>query len=186
MFDWASPSEILTALRTYCSAFYGSMLWDLGGEKASQVYTAWDTAVKLTWSCPRWTKTFLLQKVLSCGETSAMTDILSRYSKFSMGLRTSVSSEVRVLFNLCARDLQSTTAKNIKFVENKSGSDLWTVGPGKLKVMLHTNQLVAIPNQDEWRVEYLCSLLRQLGEAKYHVQEEKEKRIQELIDSLTK
>ena len=52
--------------------------------------------------------------------------------------------------------------------------------------MLHTNQLVAIPNQDEWRVEYLCSLLRQLGEAKYHVQEEKEKRIQELIDSLTK
>ena len=115
-----------------------------------------------------------------------MTDILSRYSKFSMGLRTSVSSEVRVLFNLCARDLQSTTAKNIKFVENKSGSDLWEVGPGKLKDMLHSNLLVAIPNQVEWRVEYLDSLLRQLVEAKCHVQEAKETRIQELIDSRTK
>ena len=105
----------------------------------------------------------MLQHVLSCGETSAKTDILSRYSKFTKGLRTSVSQEVRVLFNLAARDLQSTTAKNIKFVENKSGSDLWTVGPGKLKQMLHSNQLVAIPTQDEWRVGYLCSLLRQLG-----------------------
>ena len=48
MFDWASPSDLLVALKTYCSSFYGSMLWDLGGTKAGQVYTAWDVAVKLT------------------------------------------------------------------------------------------------------------------------------------------
>ena len=48
------------------------MLWDLGSEKASQVYSAWDTAVKLAWSC---------------GMPSAKTDILGRYGKFCRGLR---------------------------------------------------------------------------------------------------
>ena len=102
MFELAAPAEVLVALKTYCSDFYGSMLWDLGSEKASQVFNAWDTAVKLTWSCPRWTRTFLLQQVLACGMSSAKTDILGRYGKFCRGLRTSVCQEVRVMFNLVA------------------------------------------------------------------------------------
>ena len=53
MFEWAAPTEVLHALKIYCSDFYGSMLWDLGRDKASQIFTALDTAVKLTWSCPR-------------------------------------------------------------------------------------------------------------------------------------
>ena len=105
MFEWAAPAEVLQAMKTYCSDLYGSMLWDLGGDKASQVYSAWDTAFKLSWSCPRWTRTFLLQQVLACGMTSARTDVLGRYGKFAMGLRTSVCQEVRVLFNFVARDL---------------------------------------------------------------------------------
>ena len=92
------------------------MLWDLGGEKASQVFSAWDTAVKLTWSCPRFTRTFLLQQVMTGGETSMKTDILTRYAKFSKGLKLSISQEVRVLFIMVARNLQTNTAKNIKFV----------------------------------------------------------------------
>ena len=60
MFSLAASPEILKALRIHCTAFYGCMLWDLGGEKACQVYSAWDTAVKLTWGCPRYTRTFLL------------------------------------------------------------------------------------------------------------------------------
>ena len=39
MFEWASPPDVLTALKTYCSSFYGSMLWDLDGFKASEVFT---------------------------------------------------------------------------------------------------------------------------------------------------
>ena len=99
------------------------MLWDLDVEKASQVYSAWDTAIKLSWSCPRWTRTFLLQQVLSCGDTSARTDILSKYGKFFRGLKNSVSQEVRVRFNFVARDL-TTSAKKLKFVEAESGTEL--------------------------------------------------------------
>ena len=145
MFHWAAPADVLKALKIYCSSFYGAMLWNLMGEKASQVFSAWDTAVKLTWSCPRWTRSFLLQQVLSCGDTSARTDILARYGKFSRGLRTSVSKEVRVLYNMVSRDMQTTTAKNRRFIEAQSGTDPWTVSPVKLKQELHSRQLANIP-----------------------------------------
>ena len=184
MFEWAAPPEVLKALKFYCSDFYGSMLWDLGGDKAGQVYTAWDTAIKLAWSCPRWTKTFLLQQVLASDVTSAKTDILGRYGKFSRGLRTSVCQEVRVLFNLVSRDLRCTTAKNLKLVRDRSGLDPWTAAPDKLKEALHQNQLTDTPQQDGWKVDYLRSLLRQLQEAKKLVEEDKRKYIQGLIDSL--
>ena len=184
MFDFAAPAEVLQAIKTYCSDYYGSMLWDLGGDKASQLYTAWDTAVKLTWSCPRWTRTFLLQKVLTCGLSSAKTDILGRYGKFCRGLRTSVCQEVRVLFNLVSRDLQCTTAKNLKLVRDSSGLDAWTALPRELKQAIQEKQLVDIPPQDAWKIEYLKSLLSQLQVAKQLVQEDRIKYIQGLIDSL--
>ena len=148
------------------------------------VYSAWDTAVKLTWSCPRWTRTFLLQKVLACDMTSARTDILGRYSKFCKGLRTSVCQEVRVLFNLVSTDLQCTTAKNMKLVRDTAGLDLWTAWPKQLKQAIQKKHTVDVPNQEEWKVRYLTSLLGQLQVAKQLVQDEKTNYIQGLIDSL--
>ena len=50
LFQWASPVEVLRALKIYSSSFYGAMLWDLAGEKARQVYNAWNVAVKLTFA----------------------------------------------------------------------------------------------------------------------------------------
>ena len=70
--------------------------------------------MKLAWSCPRWTRTFLLQEVLTGAYTSARTDILGRYGKFVKGLKSSVSQEVRILFNLVSRDLQSTTRRRLR------------------------------------------------------------------------
>ena len=162
------------------------MLWNLGGEKASQVFSAWETAVKLAWSCPRWTRTFLLQQVLACGMTSARTDVLGRYSKFFMGLRTSVCQEVRVLFNYISRDLQSITAKNIKLVRDTSGLDPWVAGSRQLKTAIHDNLTVNTPPLEEWKVRYLMSLLNQLQEAKHDVQDNRMNYIQDLIDSLVR
>ena len=184
VFHWAAPVDIVKALTTYCSSFYGSMLWDLGGEKASQLYSAWDTAVKLSWGCPRWTRTFLLQQVLTGDESSARVNILSRYSTFARNLRTSISQEVRTLYNLVSRDLRTTTAKNLEFVTRQSEVDVMTVSPAKVKQALHKNLTVEIPEQEEWKIKYLGSLLRQREEAKLYVQEDKLSRLQELIDSL--
>jgi hypothetical protein len=180
IFEWA-PAEVLLALKTYCSDYYGDMLWDLGLDKASMVYSALDNTVQLTWSSPRWTRTFLLQQVLASGLRSAITEMLGRYGKFCQGLRTSVSQEVRVLFNYISGDLQCTTAWYLKMVRNKSGLDPWTYVPWKLKEALFKKQLVDIPQQDLWKVHYLIYLLGQLQVAKQLVQQDRIDYIQDLI-----
>ena len=89
LFKWAAPKEVIKATKVYSCSFYGSNLWDLGGDKAGQVYTAWNTAVKMTWGYPQWTRTYMMQQLLSGGFTSARVDILCRYVKFFPSLRTS-------------------------------------------------------------------------------------------------
>ena len=56
LFSFASPLEILTAQKVYTCSFYGSNLWDLGGNMASQVYNSWGTGVRLAWDVPRATR----------------------------------------------------------------------------------------------------------------------------------
>ena len=53
IFECGSLVEIIRAMKIYCSAFYGCMLWNLCGVAANQVYNSWNTAVKLAWGCPR-------------------------------------------------------------------------------------------------------------------------------------
>ena len=90
------------------------------------------------------------------------------------------------MFNLAARDLQSTTGKNIRFVQDQSRTDLWTVSPVTLKQELHSASLVVVPTQEEWKLKYLGTLITQLVEAKVHVQEERMQVLQDLIDSLVR
>ena len=42
-FGFASPTEVLRAVKLYAGSHYGSSLWKLGGESAGQYYTAWQT-----------------------------------------------------------------------------------------------------------------------------------------------
>ena len=186
MFKWAAPAEVLKVTKIHCTAFYGSSLWDLGGDKAMQVYKAWNTTVKLAWGCPQWTRTYLMQQVLCCGHTSARVDILCRYVKFFHSLRRSASKEVQVLSRLFARDVQSVTGKNLDYIAESSGLNPWTVQQAKLRAALVAEEVVLVPLQDRWRVPYLCSLLSQRGEAYKLAMEEDEKRLTELIDSLVK
>ena len=53
MFGFAHPNQVLSAVQTYACHFYGSMLWDLGGDMAGQVFRTWNTCVKLAWGIPR-------------------------------------------------------------------------------------------------------------------------------------
>ena len=184
MFSFASPPEILKALKLYCSSFYGCMLWDLAGDKATQVYNSWNTAVKLAWDCPRQTKTFLVQQVLSNGLYSARTDILARYVTFFKNLRTSPSQEIRILAHLTSRDMLTTTGKNVRTVEEASGLDPWQDSSAKVKVALYTREMVEVEPQAMWRSAYLCSLLRQRQEASYNALDDSVEQLQALIDSL--
>ena len=184
LFKSAAPAEVVKALKVYNGSFYGSSLWDLAGDKAKQVYSAWNTSVKLAWGCPQQTRTYFLQKMLSCGFNSARVDILSRFVKFFHGLRNSASNEVRFLSRMMARDIQSVTGKNLRYVQEVTNLDPWTTSYGKLKTALKTEEMVAVPMQDRWRLPYLSTLLSQRREAHTMVMEDEEKRLTDLIDSL--
>ena len=183
-FNFASPVEILRALQVYCCSHYGSMLWNLQGGSAQQYFRSWTTAIKLAWGCPRGTRTYLVQQVLACGAISAETDIMARYCKFFQGLRQSPSTEVSILANLLARDKRSCTGRNVSYVMDKSGCDVWSDSPGKVKAALHISGEVDIAGQDLWRVNYLETLLQHRQQWHYLGDKDEEQRVQTLIDSL--
>ena len=63
--------------------------------------------------------------------------------------------------NLAGRDLRSTTGRNLKLLEEYTGID-----------------------KDKWRVNYLFKLLGQMQVIHYIGDEDEEKRLADLIDSL--
>ena len=133
--------------------------------------------MKLTWEVPRATRTYLVQQVLGAGLTSAKTDILA-------SLRKSPSHEVAVLAGLTARDLRSTTGKNIKLVHELSGLDPWEYGSARIKDELAKAEEVEVPAVDQWRISYLQKLLEQRQMLHYGGDKEGKERMSDLIDSL--
>ena len=181
---FASPVEVLTAMKVYCCSFYGSMLWDLGGEGASQVFNAWNTAVKLTWAVPRATRTYLVQQCLAGDLTSARVDIMARYAGFFRSLVNSPSYEVSVMAGLAGRDIRSTTGSNMRLLDDMTGLVAEKFGSARLKEELVKTELVEVPPTDQWRVRYLSSLLEQRQRHHYSGNKGAEEEMTALIDSL--
>ena len=184
MFHFAAPEEIIKAMKIYSGSFYGSSLWDLSSEKAGQVFTAWNTSVKLVWGCPKWTRSYFLQELLSCGYTSAKADILGRFVGFFHSLRQSASFEAQVLSRMLSRDVRSVTGKNLQMVQELTNLNPWTTQKKHLKIGLVTSEIMETPLQDRWRIQYLSSLLSQRRFAHLEGLEEYEKHLSELIESL--
>ena len=130
---FASPIEVLNALKVYCSSSYGCMLWDLAGDGAVQVFNSWSISVRLTWSVPRATRLYLVQQVLSAGMTSAKVDIMARYMNY---LRKSRCYDVAVLANLTGRDIRSTTGSKLRLLQETSGLNPWECSSSKMKMTL--------------------------------------------------
>ena len=54
MFSFASPYEVLRAVKVYVGSHYGSNLRELDTLMARMYYTAWRTCVKLAWRAQRY------------------------------------------------------------------------------------------------------------------------------------
>ena len=184
MFEWTGPSEIFRALKLHLSSFYGAMLWNLAGEKAGQVYCAWSTAVKLAWDCPRGTRTFQLQSVLSRGMSSARTDILARYPKFFLSLKKNACYEVRILANLTAKDVRSITGGNLRTVREACGFDPLMHSAWRVKTAIASREQVEVLPENKWMLGYLWTLLGKVQTCKHMALVDEQKELQELIDSL--
>ena len=161
-FSFASPVEILSAIKIYCYSLYGFMLWALSGDGATRVFNAWTTCVKLTWEVPRGTRTYLVQQVLGSGLISGKVDILARFAGFLTSLRKSPSYEVAVLA--------------------KSGLDPWVYGSTRIKEELARAEIVEVAETDQWRTDYLRKLLEQRQILHYEGDKEGKEMLSDLID----
>ena len=109
-----------------------------------------------------------------CGFSSARVDILTRFVKFFLGLKSSTSYEVQVLSRFLARDMLSGTGKNLRLIQVLTHLNPWTARNGGLRSALERSERAHVPELDRWRRPYLCSFLSQRSQAYYMVMEHKE------------
>jgi hypothetical protein len=162
-----------------CTWFYGSMLWGLSSEMAGQFFRSWNTSVKLSWNVPRATHTYLVNHLLAIHHASFREQLLVRYLKFFQKLRNSNSAPVKLLANVVARDIRSTTGKNLHLIEAESGLDPWTSSEQSIRESLTRTP---VPNEDLWRLPLLCQNLAKRREMEALM--ENTDYITDLIDSL--
>ena len=122
-FSFAHPVEQILAVEKYCTAVYGSSLWDLGGQEAGMMVSAWRTGHKLAWDVPRNCHTYLVDEVLTVGVANLEASLLLRFHGFFQGLIASPSHEVAVVALLAARDRRSTLGSNLTRLQNLTGLD---------------------------------------------------------------
>ena len=180
-FGFASPCEILRAVKVYAGSHYSSNLWQLDSPVANMYYNVWRNCVKLAWQVPRSAHTYFVDHLLACGLSSVRSDVISRYVRFVAGLRSSPSLEVRVMCSVASGDVRTTTGRNIQFIREETGLDPITTLSSRIKSVLCGN-LVETPARDRWRIGYLCKLLQERGQAYYNGEDYEHLTV--LIDSL--
>ena len=90
----------------------------------------------------------------------------------------------RTLVNLVARDIRSSTGKNVRLVSDNSGKDPWADSVGQVRAGLREHEAVEVEDQDKWRIQYLRLLLEQRQDWHYRGEEDQEEEVQRLVDSL--
>ena len=178
MFGFAHPDQVLSAVSTYSCHFYGSMLWDLFGEMAGQVFRSWNTCVKLAWNIPRSSHNYFVDG-LAGTLPSVRKKLLCQYVSFVGKLATSVSKEVRIMAAVFSNDIQSVTGRNLANIHN-----LFNLDPGRDPLSSFKAAAVGYqtPESDEWRLPFLRKLLAQRRE--FSDCEDDVATIDELIESL--
>ena len=183
-FFFAHPMEALRAVRVYCCDHYGSMLWDLEGDIVSKYFKTWNTCIKLAWGVTRATHSYFLD-YLPGGLISVKVDVISRYAGFYRSLLESPCREVNILARIVAKDIRTTTGRNLRVLERETGGLTWLTPSRKIKEELQKRQ-PGVPAEDGWRVPYLGKLLEERDNLVYQGDEDSKEveRVQELIDSL--
>ena len=59
------PKEMQKIILTFCSAFYGSNLWDFKFVGAKKIYNLWNTMVRDVYDLPRMTMSYIVEQLLS-------------------------------------------------------------------------------------------------------------------------
>ena len=186
LFKFAHPSEVVNAVQKYCTSFYGSNLYDLRSETATQLYASWRTSIKLIWDLPRECHGYFLDSTLAKNSIPPQVCLLGRFVKFFHSLLSSPSPEVAVLCRLSARDIRTNIGSNLDSIRKETGLDPWIFGSRRIQEELRQNSVSQVVVKDKWRVPYLDKLLTVRTEHFYRGDIENYRDINSLISSLVK
>ena len=78
--------------------------------------------------------------------------------------------------------MRTVTARNIRTVEGASGCDTWTGSTTVVRAAMVEKELVAVPEEDAWRLPYLTKLMERRQRQFYLGLDTEE--VQKLINSL--
>ena len=120
-FMFGRPKQVLRAIGKYCDDHYGLILWDLFDDYAGKYFRCWNTAVKVSWTCPRSTHNFLVTHLLGADFESIRSKILTRYVKFFKCLLKNKSPEVLLMAKLVKNDKSSVTGSNLEKIDRETG-----------------------------------------------------------------
>ena len=107
------------------------------------------------------------------------------YGGFYCSLLDSPCREVNILARIVAKDIRTTTGRNLRVLERETGGLTWLTPSRKIKEELQKRQ-PGVPAEDGWRVPYLGKLWEERDNLVYQGDEDSKEveRVQELIDSL--
>ena len=155
---FAQPLQVLKAIEIMCMDAYGSMLWDLGSNKAEQFFKSWNTCVKLVYNVPLNTYTYLVEGFLAEGMTTMRNKVLCQYAGFYRRLLLSPSREIRGLAKIVSNDPRSATCRNLRLLGKKTGlRDPHEFASYRLKSSLLVQN---VPQGEQWRIGLLYSLFQ--------------------------
>ena len=80
--------------------------------------------------------------------------------------------------------MRTVTVWNLRLIKDRTGLNPWSASTRSVIDALTESFVVSVPDEDVWRLNYLCSLISQRRMAKVAFQPDEEKRLTELINSL--
>ena len=120
-----------------------------------------------------------MNNVLGVNHPSIEEQLIVRYVNFFKKLRTNKSDKIQLLANIVARDIRSTTGKNLNTIEVRTGLDPWINSANMFKESLVRQP---VPAEDSWRVPLLVQYLEE--RTMFEANMEQTDQITDLIDSL--
>ena len=146
-FSFAHPVLKSRINQIYNSSFYGSMLWNLKGEKTKQLINSWSVSVREMWNLPWNTHRTFIEPL---GGTHAQTLIYTRYIGFIQSIRKSNKMAVIYLLEKVVQDLNTMTGQNVRHIlEQTQETDIFKINRNQLK---GTFKFQEMPADEAWKV----------------------------------
>ena len=128
---------------------------------------------------PRNSYTYLVEGFFAAEHSTLRNQVLSRYTRFFQNLLRSPSKEDRLLANIVARDPQSTTFKNVKYIGKLALKSPWDYSALVIGKELPVQQ---VPDNQRWRIGFITKLMEMRKEKYLSVEDSA--RVSAWLDSL--